>query len=506
MRRFPSFLVCFVFGLSLFLFSAACGQKSKSASEEAARKLTSHTAPEMLFSVSIAQLLDKSGVKDGSSLPPFSSLLFGEKLAYLQDENKSGIRFSDRLYVLTWFDENRQWHTNSFIFGICHASRFATLLEKEGKGGKATKKNGFRYLTFSAENVSIAWNEDYAIAVRVNGESEKNTEILLWEQIAFIQKTPEKTDSAYLDFFAGTADICWFRKIKHPSSAGAEKMESRTTGSLHFETDRIVLRSQLTQEGAGKTPIFSDHSVPEEYLGLLSDKGLPWGFATASVPLVSSFGHLKGYQPEIADSLAAQVRVNTGLALQDLMQWFSGDFALSFAGMDFTTTPNFTGFSRKAEAKRVNFVFHLTAGLLDEAAVKQVLDTFPNVTAYDSYYRYDTTHYLVVKAGKLFISNSESQVRLVAENGMLAPYLGSEKANVLRSPFYAYFDFNLLQAHQVKHFDKGFFYLLEHFDYLRITGNNKEALVEFQLNPDEKNALSTLVSSVLESFFEHSPI
>ncbi len=505
-----------LFLLPAFLLLASCSKK-KSAAEEAARNLSSHIAPDMIYSISAKTFLDKSGISDGSAVPKAFNLMMGEQLSYLTDESKTGIRFDGKSFVFFNFDKStRNSGSGIIVFGIKNADTFSKLVS-EGTDLKPTEKNGYKYISSPGGEMAVSWRKTYGLLFFAEDSDLTKSELEdhIGKLMEYTESKGDKENEAYTAFFESDTDISAIfnfealGKTQEPGFEAAQWVSDAYKGAyflhtVHFDTDKITSHNRIFSSDKSKnTPeLLAKNGISADYLTFLSKYEAPIGFITAAVSVKEMQQLLEKTGGREWERETRRVSENYGLSMDELIGGLSGEVAVSFTGIEQLEYP-YTWINDDGEEEEETWynnepVFALTLGLSNDY-LPSVFDSVPDVKKKENYYQmYDL--FVAFTEKKMFISTDKLLVSTVATKGSLAAFKEGRKGieeQALKHPVFGYFDFTWLYRFlQTESPDVAAFFA--DFDYASGSGNGEETTVELHFKNTGKNSLFIITSAIFK--------
>ena len=452
-----------------FIFSA-CSSDEESAGanispKDAVVNYASNGNASMIMSMRLGDLIDKSGLmKD--LLPAEMKMVADGYLSQFLDSEENGLDLDETSFVLTDLTGLPSAPAMvGVVVAVSDAGTFASFVEGQTRM-QPEEGEGFKFISLGGSGV-IAGNSGFAAFFsgadftggKASGSLEKIMKSLSEKgkgDTKAISKFAEK--KADFGFFMDFENYMEVIPKDEPGTAIMNSEFYKTmmkdaymSGFVNFEAGKIV--AEYDMAGNKKlmdlmTKAYNNGNA--DYANYLGGENLI-GFVTANMnvdALLDSYEEMGFFDiPEVAKVLDA-VKMATGLSVRDIANKFSGEFSLSFVGInvsgeDEAAEPE-NEYSGYYEArKNTEPVFTMAIGIRDSLFGK-IFDTIPALVKKANYYAMSKGG-LCLKNGVLFVSSDMMLLEDFALDGRLSTYTKNNAQKAIGSnPVYGYFSFDAL--------------------------------------------------------------
>ncbi|MFZ5554795.1 MAG: hypothetical protein ACOZCO_16925 [Bacteroidota bacterium] len=503
----------------LFLFPAviftSCGSKTDLTAEEVAKNLMSHYEPDMVMAMEPGQLIEKSGIAEDGMIPGEMKFMFGEQLDYILDEEKSGLGFKGKSFVMAkWGEKEPEWFI--MVFNLSNKENFEKMIKEEME---VEPKETDGYMSVYKKGTAIGWYETFGISVTVGRKKKDEAEPMLAEMM---KKAVEKTETVKPEYeeilndksdFATLYDIHSFMPMALNEARGDEKemlkammewtKEAYTFYTLNFETDKITAKVKNTFSDKSKKEFdaMMREGIDPSFTSCLTDSSLI-GFMTFAAnpePIYNFIGKLGGEEFQGAE---IEFRNKLGIDLLDMVKTFTGDVAISMIDIErkqmSESWVNENGEEEMFTYEKEMPVMAIIIGTKDNTW-QQIMDTVPDIEKKESYYIVDKDDaFVAFSNNKVIISTSEKLAAQFGTTGKLSAWTadGVEK-NASQHTAFGYLDFKALWKVIPENERGAVEDLFGSMDYAVAYGNTNETVFELRFEKTGKNSLYNLTSAVM---------
>ncbi|MBX7093878.1 MAG: DUF4836 family protein [Flavobacteriales bacterium] len=513
----------FVLASAAILLSA-CGDKTAIDAERASINLIAQSNPEMILSLKAQEILDKSGMSDGAVFPGAFKMIFAEMIDYVTDSEKTGIDFSGKSFVLADINDEGTIESVVTVFNLKDPEAFAKLI-REDMEVEPAEKNDYHYVISPKNEMAICWYKKFGMFIMTDPNNfditKEQMEKLMDEKMAqsIVETEPNENYATFLKEDADFSAMIFsgdMMKLGNREARGKEKEQlanlietfdgSYTYYTVSFETDKISAKmiNHLSDKAKAKTKDLTKKGVDPSTLSFLTNDKL-FGFFSLSLSPSNFMSFIESVDPEEISKEKNQFSEKTGIAFNDLVNSFTGDFAMSFVGMEEVEKSyeyqDEAGKTQTETYKSNEPLFSVSLGIKGDL-LKSMVDTMPDLTKSENGVYKNRDAYMVFTPGKLYISNSESLANSVATNGKLKDFKadGLEK-KASENPFFGMFDFKPLVASMSER-EKEARQVMANWDKVYAYGNMEEMHFEMTFRNTGENGLYVITKAVMDTFFQ----
>lgn len=511
----------FILFLGSGIFLSSCGDKTKLTAEQASKNLIAKNQPEAVFAISAQDLLDKSGMSNGSVFPAGFKMLFAEMVEYVTNSDKTGIDFKGRSFFMTKMTEEGKLNHVSLVFNLKDAEAFSKMI-KEDLEVEPAEKEGYHFVLSPDNDFGISWYKQFGIVVFLSGEEDRGKEAL--EKLVSEHMTSSIVEgelpSKYKELFDEKADFAALYSLDgfvNMAAAGNKEADeaskklkelyadSYSYYSVNFETDKIKgkLVNHLSDKAQSTFTEMLGKGVSPDMMNFLTDDKL-FGFFTVALASNPVYNFMKEMGGEEFSNEVDNFKKETGLEITDVIGSFTGEMAMAFVGMEekVSTYTYVDEDGKEAEESYTSQSPIITAviGIKGEL-IKNILDTAGNVEKTDGVFKMGNDLYVALTPTKLFFSSKESLAREVATKGSLKTFSanGIEKKAFEKSGF-GYFDFKPLVT-SLSGNEKEIQQMLANYDYAQVYGDMNQLEFELNFRNTGENGLYIITKAVMDTYF-----
>ncbi|HCA83320.1 MAG TPA: hypothetical protein DEP18_05995 [Flavobacteriales bacterium] len=524
--RYQSILLFIGFAFAL----SSCSDKTKLTAEQATKNLIAKEQPSMVMSIAAGDILEKSGMADGSVLPMTVKMLFGEMLSYATESEKTGIDMSSKSYVLIYPGTNGAFSHVAAVYTLKDAEVFAKMI-KEDLEVEPSEKGKYKYVISPDNDFSFAWYKHFGMVIMLGDAEERGKTAMEAKIEELMTRSIEEGElpANFTSLFTEQSDFAMYIATDgfvNMASATAEEMEGEasqkeavnkmkelykdcyTLYTVSFETDKIAakIKNYFTDKAKKEIAGMTRKGISADMLNYLtSDQML--GFFTCAVSAESIFDFGKKMGGDEFNSSMDEFNRETGIQLSDIVSSFSGDFTMSFVGMtERTNKYEYTDENGKIQVDEwkstspsVNLCFGIKNNL-----IRTIADTTKDIKKEGNIYAMKDDLYMVITDNKMFLTTSQESANEVAANGSLKPYSanGIEKKATENAAF-GYFDFKSLIT-SLGDSEKELQQFLAKFDNAVAYGDTEEMVFELNFRKTGENGLYIITKSMMDTYFNIS--
>jgi len=436
--------------------------------KEAVINYASNEGCQMVMSMRIGDLIDKSGLMD-DLLPAEMKMMADGYISQFLDSKENGLNLNEPAYVIGDFEGlPKEPKFIGIILSIENPETFAAFVEGQTRM-QPESGDGFSYISLSGSGV-LAWNKGMAAFLSgkdfMGGNSSKSLEKAMKAMAEegkgntkeLSKFTGKKADFGFFMDFEAYMDIM---PKDDPNAAMLDSKfmkdmmkDSYMTGYLNFEKGKISVDYDMSGSKSFKSFISSAYKNgnPEfaNYLG--TEDLIGFGSLSMNIDALLDYYEKAGLfeTPTIAEGLE-KIKATTGLSIRDIANKFSGDFTIAFVGIEednseetTASTDEYAGYyeARKSTKPVITFAIGIRDSLMSK-----IFDTIPALTKKANYYSFAEMGGMSMKNGVLFITSNQMLLEDFALDGRLNTYTkNNAQKSIGENSMYGYFNFSSLAS------------------------------------------------------------
>lgn len=432
--------------LSLALALTSCGgdksEETKTGDGETSAALKQGSAYNMftntenklgIFSLNLREILDKMNL-DNQELPPEIAVGYAVAKPFTTSEYL-GLNIDKPIYGLITVDAYGEPEFIAYTIEVLDTKKFKSVLGMTGMSSMIQEidVNGESFSSISENGVSILWdNKDMLAVVSAKGsDTEEFTKSLLSFRGVDGPDSPELTS-----YFSRSDDMNAIYLMKDlakmlennpdtknmPESYTAMMQEGSSVMSVNFNAGELVMANEISAENFKNSEfnMFNAKSIDPSFNNYMTnDKLVAAGMLSINMEVIASMVSMFG----LSENDLAGFKMETGMELVDFLNLASGEFALSFNGMetkseqiDMSEFADMYSEMTQEQMELVSMTMNnepmpsivFTAGIKDSTAVGKMIRIKPIVTSENGYYSNGKDAYMVLKEDKLIVTTSQA--------------------------------------------------------------------------------------------------
>lgn len=473
--KFPirwSSALALVAGITLVFTSCSSDEEGAAGADispkEAVINYASNEGCQMVMSMRIGDLIDKSGLRS-DLLPQEMKMMADGYISQFLDKKENGLNLNDPAFIIG--DLQGIPDAPKFIgiiISVDDLETFSAFVEGQTRMQPETGE-GYSYISLSGNGV-LAWNKGMAAFLAGKDFMGSNASKALESTMKSMSSKGKGNTKQLAKFTDKKADFGFFMDFENymkvmpipkddPNSAFMESKfmkdmmkDASMSGYLNFEKGKITVdydmsgsknMKEFIQSAYKKgNPKFADYLGGEDLIG--------FGTMSVNIDAILDYYEKAGIfdSPAMKEGLA-KIQAATGLSIRDIADKFSGDFSLGFVGIEedksveaSASTNDYSGYSESR--KNTKPVITFAIGIRD-SLLSKVFDTIPALIKKPNYYAFEEMGGMSLKNGVLFITSNQMLLEDFALDGRLNTYnKNNAKKSIEDNSVYGYFNFDAL--------------------------------------------------------------
>ncbi len=456
------------------VFSSCSDEESAGANispKEAVINYASNEGCQMVMSINLGDLVDKSGLKS-DLLPAEMKMMADGYISQFLDSKENGLDINKPAFIIGDLEGMGQNSDMPKFIGIVlsidNAKTFAAFIEGQTRMQPETGDN-YSFVSMGKNGI-LAWNSGMAAFLMGKDFTGSKSSSALESAMKSMSEKGKGNTTALEKFTDKKADMGFFMDFENYMKVmpmGDDEMskammenkfmkdmmkDATMAGFLNFENGKITLDYNMSGSKEMKKFISNAYKKgnPDfaNYLG--GDDLIGFGTMSLNIDAILTYYEKSGVfdMPQIADGLAL-IKTTTGLTIRDIANKFSGDFSIGFVGIEedeeketAETTDEYAGYYEDSKSTKPVITFAI--GIRD-SLMSKVFDTIPGLTKKGNYYAFEEMGGMSLKNGVLFITSNQVLLEDFALDGRLNTYSkNNAQKSISDNSVYGYFNFDAL--------------------------------------------------------------
>lgn len=486
--------------------------------------------PAMIASYDFMRLMDKSDIQNSDDLPMEIKFLMGMYIDKTFNSSNMGIKLEGNNHVVVAATDENEFEAAYIFAEVVNAGKVKKGL-KDFMSGKYEEKEGFHFLedknspaiaVWDTTHIVLAFSENEELDLRSKVKDLLDNRFEDAEDNKPLEDYLSREDDMNMMMFLDTYYKLINKEAKEPQ-LDEEMIEAYKGGYViaygNFNPGSIVFESEIHAENAKNTKynIFSDKGISPSFMNYLTDNDLLM-FGTASIDYPKFFDLLDA-QPSVTKDIN-EIAENLNVDRNSLRNFFTGEISASLIDIQMIPNPYyvepqqaqgqedfFNDYTYKyREPKEIPHPrFMITIGLNDEAGLKSLMSSLPDVKTVENYYDLDGVFVAFTK-GKMVMTQEGEFAAIVANGGDLGKFKKQTAAD--KTPLYGYVNTDVdaypqgLKDAIVKETSEDMLEFFDEFESVSFTGSFDKMKFEVILKNKEENSLKLMTSHMMKALVD----
>lgn len=439
--------------------------------KEAVVNYASNEGCQMVMSINLGDLIDKSGLKD-DLLPAEMKMMADGYISQFLDSKENGLNINEPAFIigdLEGIGKNSEMPKFiGIILSVDNAETFAAFVEGQTRM-QPESGDGYSFISMGKNGI-LAWNSGMAAFLIGKDFTGSKSSSALENAMKSMSEKGKGNTKALAKFTEKKADFGFFMDFENymkvmpvaEDEMSKAMMENKfmknmmkdatMAGFLNFENGKITMDYDMSGSKEMKKFISNAYKKgnPDfaNYLG--GDDLIGFGTMSINIDAILDYYEEAGIfdMPQIAEGLA-KIKATTGLSIRDIANKFSGDFSIGFVGIEedekeetAASTDEYAGYYEDSKSTKPVITFAI--GIRD-SLMSKIFDTIPALIKKPNYYAFAEMGGMSLKNGVLFITSNQVLLEDFALDGRLNTYSknNAQKA-ISENSVYGYFNFEAL--------------------------------------------------------------
>jgi len=459
-----------VAGMTLTFSSCSSDEEAAAdiSAKEAVINYASNEGCQMVMSMRIGDLIDKSGLMD-DLLPAEMKMMADGYISQFLDSKENGMDMNETAFIIGDFKGLPEApNFVGIVLSVENAETFAAFVEGQTRM-QPESGDGYKYISMSGSGI-LAWNNGMAAFLTGKDFMGSNSSKALDKAMKAMSEKGKGNTKELAKFAGKKADFGFFMdfeaylKVMPKDDANSAILDSKymmdmmkdsyMSGYLNFEKGKISLdydmsgsknlKKFLNTAYKNGNPEFANYLGGEDLIG--------YGTMSLNIDAILDYYEKAGLfdMPQVAEGLA-KIKATTGLSIRDIANKFSGDFSIGFAGIEedkseetTASTDEYAGYYESSKSTQPVITFAI--GIRD-SLMEKIFDTIPTLTKKQNYYSFGEMGGMSLKNGVLFITSNQMLLEDFALDGRLSTYSkNNAQKSISNNAMYGYFNFASLSS------------------------------------------------------------
>lgn len=475
------------------------------------------------ISISLNQLVEKSGIKDNPEYGPNVGMALGMASTF-------GVDLNNRIFIAAngTDAENMQVYA---MTELTNSSMLASQIESISRDGIKDFVDGYKIAKVKDQNAVLIFNDNRILAVFTSNYTKKsemesyaktmlaNAEVVSDKYAQFEGFDAMSNDLSFVYGLEGVMEMLPEAEKQKMLDENPKIMEiykgSEMKGGLDFLNGKMSITADYAFPAMADYNMMSKDAISSDFASVLTNDKL-FAVITAKYNIAGFAKYIEDFMPAKSEEDASkQKEIMRNISM--LSDYLTGEAALSmievpemdnnkFDDMDIDSQFDALDMDGDVEIesevkenfKKADFKGVVVAlGVKDEAGLLAVLDTVQEMKKSGNIYEIDNGKvYLAVKNNKLLLSPSMDVIKEFGDKGILK---ASEKAaKYIKPGMNGMFDFEMIAEELAsKEGSEEALKVLKMLKNIEMRGDLKSMKFDLNLKNDSENALKVIVNSII---------